>query len=295
MKSSFVRARAWYPVSVLMAIMVGFGAVAVQAAEAPADEFKKLCISCHTIGGGRIVGPDLKNVVERQDRAWLVRFITDPQSVLASGDAYAMKLKEEARGVVMPTVPGMTADRAMALLDMIVDESALEKSRFAGVQVSDRPFTAADIAQGRELFLGIRPLVNGGASCVSCHSVNGIGVLAGGGLGPDLNQVFERLNGRKGLVTWLSAPATTTMGAVFGPHPLEADAEILPLVAYFADLAEDPRESSQAATLIFVLLGIAGTAAVLMTFDGVWKGRFRGVREEMVMDSAERVRGSRNG
>jgi len=294
MKSSFVRTKARY-LAVLMVVSTGVGTASLHAAEAPADEFKKLCISCHTIGGGRIVGPDLKNVVERQDRAWLVRFITDPQSVLASGDAYAMKLKEEARGVVMPTVPGMTADRAMALLDMIAEESVLEKSQFAGVQVSDRPFTAEDILQGRKLFLGIRTLTNGGASCVSCHSVNGIGVLAGGGLGPDLNQVFERLNGRKGLVTWLSAPATSTMGAVFGPHPLEADEEILPLVAYFADLAKDPRESSQAATLIFVLLGIAGTAVVLMTFDGVWKGRFRGVREDMVIESAERVRGSRNG
>ena len=272
-------------------LLTGLAGSGNAEAQAPADEFKKLCISCHTIGGGRIVGPDLKDVHERKERAWLVRFIADPQSMLASGDAYALKLKEEARGVIMPTVPGMTMDRARTLLDLIEAESVLEKSQFAGVQVSDRPFTKEDIRRGRDLFLGKIRLAAGGAPCVSCHSVNGIGVLAGGGLGPDLNQVFERLNGRKGLVTWLTAPATTTMGAVYGDHPLEADEEILPLAAYFGELAKDPQESSQASTLIFVLLGIAGTAAVLMIFDGVWKSRFRGVRGEMVRKSVERVKG----
>ena len=279
------------PLAVVILLLSGLAGLGDTAAQAPADEFKKLCISCHTIGGGRIVGPDLKDVHERKDRAWLVRFIADPQSMLASGDAYALKLKEEARGVIMPTIPGMTMDRARTLLDLIEAESVLEKSQFAGVQVSDRPFTKEDIRRGRDLFLGKIRLASGGAPCVSCHSVNGIGVLAGGGLGPDLNQVFERLNGRKGLVTWLSAPATTTMGAVYGDHPLEAEEEILPLAAYFGELAKDPQESSQASTLIFVLLGIAGTAAVLMIFDGVWKGRFRGVRGEMVRQSAERVKG----
>ena len=84
--------------------------------------------------------------------------------------------------------------------------------------------------------------------------MNGIGVLAGGKLGPDLNAVFERLNGRKGLATWLSAPATPTMQAVFKDHPLDSE-EILPLVAYFADKAVAPPESGQAATLIFIAAG----------------------------------------
>jgi mono/diheme cytochrome c family protein len=245
------------------------------------DDFRLNCASCHTIGGGRLVGPDLQNVAERQDRAWLARFIADPRSVVDSGDAYAIKLLDEARGVMMPNVPGMTIDRAMNLLDLIETESALEKSQFAGIQLSDRPFTPDDVAAGREIFLGIQRLTAGGAPCVSCHSVNGIGVLAGGKLGPDLNAVFERLNGRKGLATWLSAPATPTMQAVYKDHPLDSE-EILPLVAYFADKAVAPPESGQAATLIFTLLGLAGTAGALVLFDAAWKGRFRAVRQPLV-------------
>jgi len=254
------------------------------------DDFRANCTSCHTIGGGRLVGPDLRNVTERKDRAWLARFIADPTSVLQSGDAYALKLRDEARGVLMPAVPGMTIDRAMILLDLIEAESVLDKSQFSGIQISDRPFTAADVATGHDLFLGIQRLTNGGAPCVSCHSVNGLGVLAGGKLGPDLNAVFERLNGRKGLATWLSAPATLTMQSIYKKRPIDSE-EILPLVAFFADKAVAPAESGQAATLIFMLLGLGGTAAALVLFDVVWKKRFRAVRSPLVHDGPMEQKG----
>jgi len=264
-------------------LLVGMGTGAALAQDR-VDDFRLNCTSCHTIGGGRLVGPDLQNVSERKDRAWLARFIVDPQGVIDSGDAYAMKLLDEARGVKMTAVPGMTLDRAMNLLDLIDAESALEKSQFAGIQISDRPFTPADVSAGSRIFLGTHRLANRGPSCVSCHSVNGIGVLAGGKLGPDLNAVFERLNGRKGLATWLSAPPTPIMQSIFGKHPIAED-EILPLVAFFADKAVAPPESGQAATLIFILLGLAGTAAALVLFDVAWRNRFRAVRRPLVPDS----------
>lgn len=271
--------RTAFPVFALL-FLVGSGS-SLSLAQDRVDDFRMLCTSCHTIGGGRLVGPDLHNVTERQDRAWLARFIVDPASMIESGDAYALKMLDAARGVVMTAVPGMTLDRAMNLLDLIEAESALEKSRFAGIKLSDRPFTVADVTAGRELFLGLERLTGGGASCVSCHSVNGLGILAGGKLGPDLNAVFERLNGRKGLATWLSAPATPTMQAVFQDHPLDPE-EILPLVAYFAKQALAPPESGQAATLIFILLGLAGTAVALVLFDVTWKNRFQAVRRPLV-------------
>ena len=69
-----------------------------RAQDAVIADFKQNCASCHTIGGGRITGPDLRNVEERKERAWLVGFVQDPQGVIASGDAYALELKQEARG-----------------------------------------------------------------------------------------------------------------------------------------------------------------------------------------------------
>jgi hypothetical protein len=37
--------------------------------------FSRQCSSCHTIGKGDLVGPDLNGVTGRRDRAWLARFI----------------------------------------------------------------------------------------------------------------------------------------------------------------------------------------------------------------------------
>ncbi len=160
----------------IISLLVSQGAFAQETA----DYFRQNCMSCHTIGGGRLTGPDLKNVAERKDSEWLVRFMLDPQGVIDSGDAYAAKLVEDARGVVMPKPVGITKDRAEAIMKLIEAESLLEESQFAGLQVSTEPFTQADIDLGREYFTGVRRLENRAAACFSCHAVRGTGVLGGG-------------------------------------------------------------------------------------------------------------------
>lgn len=51
--------------------------------------FKAKCSACHTIGGGRLVGPDLQGVTATRDRNWLMGFITAPDQVIAKGDPVA--------------------------------------------------------------------------------------------------------------------------------------------------------------------------------------------------------------
>ena len=80
------------------------------------------------------------------------------------------------------------------------------------------------------------------------------------------------------------------MAAVFKDKLFESE-EILPLVAYFADRAVARPESGQAATLIFLLLGLAGTAVALVFFDVVWRKRFRAVRGPLVSRSTAEGRG----
>lgn len=250
-------------------------------AQETADYFRQNCASCHTIGGGRLTGPDLKDVTDRQDREWLVRYLLDPQAVIGSGDAYAAKLVEEARGVIMPKPVGITPERAEALLQLIENESKLERSQFAGLQISDEPFTENDVALGREYFTGIRRLGNGAASCLSCHSVRGTGALGGGRLGPDLSLVYERLKGRKNLSAWLVAPATTTMQPQFKDRPLKPE-EIHSLVAFFEHSAAQGGEESMRGPLAFLLLGLGAAVAGLVLFDSVWKKRLRAVRSLLV-------------
>jgi mono/diheme cytochrome c family protein len=260
---------------------------AASAQEAPRF-FRQNCASCHTIGGGRLTGPDLKDVSQRKERAWLARFILDPKSVIDGGDPYAVQLKNDARGVVMPTVSGISKERAEALLDLIEAESKLEKSQFIGLQIPDTPFTAADIQRGRDIFLGHIPLKNAGPACVSCHTARGLGGLGGGRLGPDLSKVLERLEGRRALGSWLMAPPTTTMQSVFRTHPIEAE-EILPLVAYFEATARAGGEDTSPARMNFFLLGVSGTAIALVGFDLAWRKRFRTVRRALIR-SGRRVK-----
>lgn len=272
--------------SMLLGALLFVGSSDTHAQE-PAQFFRQNCTSCHTIGGGRITGPDLKGVTARKDREWLVRFVQNPKAVIDSGDPYAKQLLDEARGVVMPSLPGMNAALAESLLTLIDAESTLERSQFAGLQLSDRPFGPADIQNGHDLFTGERRLAAAGPPCLSCHSVGGVGVMGGGKLGPDLTLVYERLNGRKGLATWLSAPATPTMRTVFAASPL-GNQELELLLAFFEDAAKRRTEADPVAPLTFFLLGLGGAAVGTVVFDLAWLRRFRSVRRRLVEAATRR-------
>ena len=252
----------------------------LQAQDTP-DYFQKNCMTCHTIGGGRLTGPDLKDVTKNKDREWLIVFMMDPQSVIDSGDPYARKIFEESRKVPMPKLPGMTRERCENLLDLIEAESKLPESKFKGLQISNKPFTDADRGHGRDIFLGLSPLKEGGAACVSCHSMYDLPPLGGGRLGPDLTNIYERLKGRKSLSAWLMAPATETMQPIFKNHPMTAD-EIHALAAYFeASAGQSPAEPT-VSRVALLLSGLGGSVALIFLFDAIWKRRFHGVRGPLV-------------
>ena len=263
---------------VLCALLPAISTLSAQESE---EYFRQNCISCHTIGGGRLTGPDLKNVSQRQERDWLVRFLLNPRAVINSGDPYAQQLLAEARQTVMPTIRGMTEDRAEDLLDLIEAESALEESQFKGLQISDRPFTTRDVEMGRALFTGATPLANGGTPCFACHTIPGMSGLGGGRLAPDLTGAYERLGGRRNMGAWLYAPATTTMGPLFRDHPFEEE-EILVLLALFERAALDPGEDASGNLLGFVLLALGGTVLGLAICDAIWKRRSLSVRAPLV-------------
>jgi mono/diheme cytochrome c family protein len=273
-----------------LCILLGLAAREARAADPVADDFRQNCSSCHTIGGGKLTGPDLKDVGTRKDTAWLASFIVDPGAVLDRGDPYATQLLSAYNNVRMPNIGGMSKARAEALLGLIERESKLEKSQFAGLQMPSRPFSKADIARGRELFVGTARLQAGGASCISCHNAGGLGFFGGGRLGPDLTKVYERYGDRKKLGAWLTAPATPTMLPTFRDHPMDVDTEILPLVAWFEHTARTEQEATGKAGLaLFFLLSIVGTGALLALGGRIWSYRFRAVRRPLTQRSSWRA------
>ncbi|MBI4460621.1 MAG: c-type cytochrome [Acidobacteria bacterium] len=252
-------------------------------AQQAAEFFQQKCTGCHTIGGGRLIGPDLKDVAKHKDRAWLERFVVNPKALMDSGDPYALQLRQESRNLVMPTLPGVTPELAKALLDMIEEESELPRSRFAGT-LSDRPLTPADLSAGTEFFLGTRRLSQGGAACISCHTLGNLQGMGGGRLGPDLTQVYERLGGRKALGAWLTTPGTTTMQAVFRQHPLQPE-EILALVAVFEDAPKKSQSADSSSQINFFLAGMVGLCFGLAVMGWAWRGRFRTVRRALISNA----------
>lgn len=275
---------------ILLWVGISFGFLLVTAwtpllADETADFFRQNCFSCHTIGGGRLTGPDLKDVALRAKPDWLVRYLLDPKAMIDSGDPYAAKLLQEARGVVMPTVAGINKDKAAALLALIDAESKLEKSQFQGMMISLAPFTQKEIDLGRDIFLGRKPLANGGPICISCHSIKGINYMGGGKLGPDLSRVFERLDGRKALGAWLMSPATANMGPLFKNTTLKME-EIIPLIALFESSAKAGGEDDGGSSLTFLFAGLICAGIVMGFIASYWQDRHRAVRRPMVNGGA---------
>jgi mono/diheme cytochrome c family protein len=250
--------------------------------------FRQNCASCHTIGGGPLAGPDLKNAHQRREPGWLVEFIRDPKRMIDGGDAYAAELVRAARGVVMPKIPGIDATLAEKLVGLITAESALERSNFAGLAISDRALTREDAELGERLFLGRGAFASGAPPCISCHGVAGIAGLGGGKLGPDLTEAYARLEGRKALSAWLSAPPSPVMQPVYSRRGLDGE-EILALVAFLKASAESGRARAEPRTLNLALGGVLGALALLVLFDLVWRRRYRATRRALVHLPRRRV------
>ncbi|HNQ83491.1 MAG TPA: hypothetical protein PKM34_07600, partial [Bacteroidales bacterium] len=71
------------PALLLMAIVFSTGLFARKSVAQASDgaQLFQICGACHTIGKGKLIGPDLYKVTERRDRAWLIPFIRNSQEV----------------------------------------------------------------------------------------------------------------------------------------------------------------------------------------------------------------------
>ena len=56
---------------------------------------------CHSVGKGRLIGPDLKGVNTKRNEEWIIKFVKGSQAFIKSGDADAKAIFDEYQ-VVMP-------------------------------------------------------------------------------------------------------------------------------------------------------------------------------------------------
>jgi mono/diheme cytochrome c family protein len=265
---------------------VAFGASAPQEGSASAEAgealFMEKCSPCHTIGGGKGVGPDLAGVTSRRDRDWLTRFISAPDRVIAGGDAVASELLKEYK-VPMPNL-GLTSAQVEAILAFLAAPAesahphpgvAVPVSPAAQVPPSGNPRTGEALYQGRIAFR------NGGTPCVACHNVSGAGPLGGGTLGPDLTGAYTRF-GEAGISSVLASLPFPTMKPIFDSRPLTPE-EQGDLKAFFRDSAGHPPGTPGA---IIGALAAGGWIVLLLLAQVTWRGRLRGVRRKLPTNAA---------
>ncbi|RLD56067.1 MAG: cytochrome C [Bacteroidetes bacterium] len=84
------------------------------------------CGACHTIGKGKVVGPDLKGITEKRDEAWLISFIRSSQTMVKAGDAEAVKIFDEFK-IPMPD-NNFTDEQIKGILTYIKDYKEAPKA-----------------------------------------------------------------------------------------------------------------------------------------------------------------------
>jgi len=88
--------------------------------------FQNRCAACHTFGKGDHLGPDLKGVTARRERAWLTRYLRAPDHMRASQDSIAVELAKHNK-VLMPNL-GLTKTEVADLISYLeARTTALER------------------------------------------------------------------------------------------------------------------------------------------------------------------------
>lgn len=85
--------------------------------------FKSNCAACHTIGKGKLTGPDLKDVTQRVSHEWITAFVKNSTAVIESGDEYAKKIFNEYNKTIMTAHPHLTDENISNIIAYIDDQS----------------------------------------------------------------------------------------------------------------------------------------------------------------------------
>ncbi|MBI4296407.1 MAG: cytochrome c [Chloroflexi bacterium] len=240
--------------------------------------FEQKCRACHSIGGGRLVGPDLKGIAAKRDNEWLVRFVVTPDRLIAQGDPIAKQLVQE-YGMPMPNL-SLSVDDARAILGYISAQSDASKPvPTVGQPPASAAVSAGDAGRGRDIFIGKTPLKHGGPSCLSCHNVSSVGVIGGGTVGKDLTSAYS-LMAEAGLTSLLKTPPFPMMKEIYAVKPLTDD-EIADLAAFLKEAAAAPATTAQNSSIFFIISAV-GALLVIGMFQLWWRGRLSGVRRQLV-------------
>lgn len=130
---------------------------------------------------------------------------------------------------------------------------------------------------GKQLFSGQTAFEKGGAPCLACHGMTGLGLASGANYGPDLSQLYDNY-GPEGLEAILPSLAFPSMEAIYTDRPLSEE-EQADLIAFFRKAAN---LSAQPDTTEMTIHLISGIIALFLFSFLVGLRRIRTVRRSLV-------------
>ncbi len=234
--------------------------------------YNRACKACHTIGGGKTVGPDLKGVNQKRDKEWLVAFIKSSQTLIKEGDALSIELFEEYMKIPMPDQNFTDAEISQILL--YVDQASGVSSETTAMFDKDDQKIIANSDNGRNLFVGNTQFENNGASCIACHTVNDEAAYYAGTFAKDLTQSYILMQkaGIESVLQYLSFPA---MSDTYKDHQLTAS-EIADLTAFLKEVSGKKTRNKIAgfgsSLLLYGFIAFLGLLAIIEIF---WRNKKR--------------------
>lgn len=239
--------------------------LSVSAQEDGEATFKQSCSACHTVGGGRLVGPDLVDIQSRRSDEWIKSFIKSSQTVIKSGDKYADSLFKAFNEMPMPDHPSLTDEQITGIIAYISDKSSAPATT---AELSSAGLTG-DSQRGGDLFSGKMRFTNLGASCNSCHNVSMAGFISGGALAIDLTHTITRLTaaGVEGVISGLPFPQ---MKETYNTKPITPQ-EIADITAFLTTADEQaPEQVTSSIGNYLITGGIVGIIALLILYSLFW-------------------------
>lgn len=242
--------------------------------------FNKTCIACHTIGKGRLVGPDLKDISNIRSDKWIINFVKSSQEMIKSGDPDAVAIFNEFNKTVMPDQP-LSEGEIKDIILYIKQQSSggdlttpitetLKNS--TGMLLEDAG--KDEISAGEKLFFGEEKLANGGPACVSCHNVINGENISGGLLAIDLTNAFTRLS-EAGINAVITNPPFPIMKTTYINNSITKD-ETFNIIAFLkqtdTDFANQQPNTFQQS---FLFTGVIGAVILFGIYGGIWWNRKR--------------------
>lgn len=138
--------------------MATFGAVYAQDAAEGETLFKNNCAACHASTDEVLVGPGLKGISERRPIEWIIKWVHNPQAMIASGDKYANDLYNKFNKAAMTPYPNFSDDQIKGIIAYIDASNVAPAAPAAGaapVAGAEGPAAASSGGMMEVLLIGL--------------------------------------------------------------------------------------------------------------------------------------------